>query len=129
VDNAQQPLSDRLAIDRTAMAAENTLMAWVRTSFSMIGFGFTIYKVLHTAADKGGMKLLRPHAPRNLGMALICLGTVSLIVAAIQYMKFKRKLTPEKKVSPWDLPFTVALLVALLGLSVMASVVFNFGPF
>jgi putative membrane protein len=38
--------SDILALDRTRMAAERTLMAWVRTALSMIGFGFTIYKFL-----------------------------------------------------------------------------------
>ena len=38
---------------RTIMAADRTLMAWVRTSLSMLSFGFTIYKVLDTAAKQG----------------------------------------------------------------------------
>lgn len=37
---------------RTIMAADRTLMAWLRTSLSMLSFGFTIYKVLDTAAQK-----------------------------------------------------------------------------
>ncbi len=129
MDDAQLKLSDRLAIDRTALAADRTLMAWVRTSFSMIGFGFTIYKFLHGAVEKGVAARMRPQGPRNLGLALVCLGTVSLIVASIHYLKFKRKLTPDKKVSPWDLTLIVALLVALLGLFVTASIVLNIGPF
>ena len=34
----------RLALSRTILAHDRTLMAWVRTSTSMISFGFTIYK-------------------------------------------------------------------------------------
>ena len=34
----------RLAVDRTALAHERTLMAWIRTAASLISFGFTIYK-------------------------------------------------------------------------------------
>jgi len=83
MDDAQPKLSDKLAINRTAMASERTLMAWVRTSFSMIGFGFTIYKFLHAAVEKGVAARMRPQGPRNLGLALVCLGTVSLVVASI----------------------------------------------
>ena len=36
---------------RTIMAADRTLMAWIRTSLSMLSFGFTIYKFLQ-AIDK-----------------------------------------------------------------------------
>lgn len=42
------PKPDRntlLAADRTRLAYERTLMAWVRTSTSLIAFGFTIYQL------------------------------------------------------------------------------------
>ena len=35
-----------LAVVQNLMAADRTLMAWVRTALSMISFGFTIYKVI-----------------------------------------------------------------------------------
>ena len=38
------PAATQLALDRTRLAHERTLMAWVRTSTSLISFGFTIYK-------------------------------------------------------------------------------------
>ena len=31
---------------RTRMSAERTLMSWVRTAISLIGFGFTIFQFL-----------------------------------------------------------------------------------
>lgn len=40
---AELKLVDILALDRNKLAAERTLMAWVRTALSLITFGFTIY--------------------------------------------------------------------------------------
>jgi uncharacterized membrane protein YidH (DUF202 family) len=36
------PTADEMARERTILAADRTLMAWIRTTLSMIGFGFTI---------------------------------------------------------------------------------------
>jgi len=33
---------DKLPVSRTMMAADRSLMAWIRTALSMISFGFTI---------------------------------------------------------------------------------------
>ena len=33
-----------LSVDRTRLAHERTLMAWVRTATSLLSFGFTIHK-------------------------------------------------------------------------------------
>jgi len=41
-----------LALLRTLNAAERTLMAWIRTAISMIGFGFTIYKFFQYQSEE-----------------------------------------------------------------------------
>ena len=46
------PSSNELAMERTWLAHERTLMAWVRTAASMISFGFTIYKFFQFEANK-----------------------------------------------------------------------------
>ena len=63
-------LVDMLALDRNKLAAERTLMAWVRTSLSMISFGFTIYKFLQAIDEQSTVPVLRPNAPRNVGLVL-----------------------------------------------------------
>jgi len=39
------------------MAADRSLMAWVRTGLSMISFGFTVYKLLQAAQANGAVLL------------------------------------------------------------------------
>jgi putative membrane protein len=122
-------LNDLLAIDRTRLAAERSLMAWVRTSLSMITFGFTIYKFLQFIRQQSTVPLPRPHAPRNLALALIGIGTLALIIAGIQHWKYVRKLSAVQPQKPWDLALIVACLLALLGLVMFGSVILNAGPF
>ena len=71
----------------TRMALERTLMAWARTSVSLIGFGFTIvqfFQRVQTSAAQSAPVLL-PDAPRNFGLALIGAGILGLLVSLWQY--------------------------------------------
>jgi putative membrane protein len=76
-----------LATTRTILAAARTLMASLRTTLSMIGFGFTIYKILRGLHEAGGIHLRRPEEPRRLGLFLVALGTGSLVVAVVEYVR------------------------------------------
>src|SRR5678816_802067 len=71
---------------RTRMSAERTLMSWLRTAVSMIGFGFTIVQFFEHFHEMAGVKIAaHPEAPRYLGMMLIGAGTIALLVAVWQY--------------------------------------------
>ena len=122
-------LNDLLAIDRTRMAAERNLMAWVRTSLSMIAFGFTLYKFLQVMQEQSTVPVLRPQAPRNVGLTLVGIGTFAIIVACVQHWNYVRKLRPDQPYKPWDLAFIVAILIGLLGVLIFASIVRTAGPF
>ncbi|WP_416244525.1 YidH family protein [Crocosphaera sp. XPORK-15E] len=54
-ETPKQPSNNELAADRTELAkyrsraaADRTLMAWIRTSLSLIGFGFGIPTIVRT---------------------------------------------------------------------------------
>jgi putative membrane protein len=62
------------------------MMAYMRTSVALIGFGFAIVQFLHT--DVPGAAAARfPNAPWYLGLALIFCG---VLVAVISVMDYRR---------------------------------------
>ena len=121
--------SQELALDRTRMASERTLQAWVRTALSMIAFGFTLYKFLQVMQAQSTAPVLRPQAPRNVGLTLVGIGTFAVAAACLQHWQYVRKLRPDKPYKPWDLAFIVAILIGLLGILIFASIVRTAGPF
>ena len=120
--------SDILALDRTRLAAERTLMAWVRTALSMISFGFTIYKFLQVLQEQSKLSVLRPQTPRDVGLTLIGIGTFAVVIASVQHWKYVKKLRPNQPYRPWDLTFIVACLIGFLGLAMIVSIIFRAGP-
>lgn len=73
---------------RTRLALERTLMAWVRTSVALIGFGFTIVQFFQRLGDMEGVApAARPQAPRHMGLALIGAGVLTLLISGWQYRR------------------------------------------
>jgi putative membrane protein len=73
------------------MALERTLLSWVRTAASLIGFGFAI--VHFFAAIEAAPEIApawKPGAARVLGTSLAIVGTVALALATIQYVLLVR---------------------------------------
>lgn len=110
---------------RTAMAAERTLLAWIRTSMAMISFGFTIGRLGDALSSSKVHLLGRDTDVVGLAYFLVVVGTVALIVAAIQYRRDMR-LFDGRQGKPLDVTFIVAILLGLLGLFAFADLVKRF---
>ena len=82
-----RPTSDsHFAWLRTKMSCDRTLMSWVRTAVSMVGFGFTIVQFFERFKGFEDVKAATySEAPRYLGMMLIAAGTVGLAISLWQY--------------------------------------------
>jgi putative membrane protein len=82
---------------RTRLAIERTLMSWMRTSVSLIGFGFTIVQFFQRLnGTEGVVPALRPEAPRQLGLALIGCGVLGLLISLAQYRRIVKYLWSEQ---------------------------------
>ena len=120
-----------LAVQRTAMAASRTMMAWVRTGTSLISFGFTIHKILQTAAaavSTSTMSRLHEHGARRLGLMLIFLGTASIVMGTVEYFTTARQLNEmsgEGQKVKWNLSLVIGAMVALLGLFLFITILAN----
>jgi putative membrane protein len=71
---------------RTRFSLERTMMAWLRTAVSLIGFGFAIVQFFERMQQlPGALPAYHPRAPQYLGLALISAGIVALIISLWQY--------------------------------------------
>ncbi len=110
---------------RVRMAAERTLLAWVRTGVAMMGFGFVVARFGWFLRE---FALREQEPPRGtgwslvLGIGLIGLGVLVNILAGIEHARFLKRHDSGLPYQPpaRSLGIAVAILLAMLGL-VMAA--------
>ena len=119
------PSSIELAVDRTRLAHDRTLMAWVRTAASLISFGFTIYKFFQYLRDKGELVEGRLFGPREFAMSMIGIGIIALVFATFMNRRDMKALRHYYREVPYSLATVVAGLVGLLGLVTFIAVFFR----
>jgi putative membrane protein len=117
---------------RVRLAAERTLLAWVRTGLSMMGFGFVVARFglfLRELAAAGTAVITHTHAPGLslwIGTALILMGVAVNVLAASQHatrLRFIKRGEPLPD-ERWPLGIVVAVLLGLLGAVMAACLVF-----
>lgn len=74
-----------LAKERNRAAEERTLMAWIRTSLALIGFGFGIERIVAAIHQTLGDAVSPLRLSRILGLSFVALGTVALLNAALDH--------------------------------------------
>ncbi len=129
-DEAQTTKLDfagELALKRTLLAHQRTLMAWIRTSASMISFGFTIYKFFEylTTAE-----LIRPahhlFGPRAFGTGMILVGVVALVLATAEYHHTVNEFQADYGLVLRSAVGKIAALTSVVGIGLLLIVLFRF---
>ena len=119
----------RFALVRTALSSERSLMAWIRTSVSLYTFGFSIATFAGYLQGRSGSVQLLPSI-RRLSLVFICLGILSLMLAAIEHVSRLRRMKelglPD--ISRNSLPMVASMLLLGIGLITLAGVVLNWSP-
>jgi putative membrane protein len=113
-----------LAARRTVMAADRSLMAWIRTALSMIGFGFTIYKLLQNF-EESGAHFRHLETPRIIGLFLTGLGVLSMVMGTVEYWQTLKDLRQLQRFRIWRPSFVIALIMSAMGAFLFVSIIYR----
>ena len=106
------------------LAAERTLLAWIRTGLAMMGFGFVVARfglfLRELPSSPGGSLAGSPHGSLWFGTSLVLIGVVVNLWAALHHSRFVHRL----RMGTWSPNYTsrsgiaVAIVLALAGVAI-----------
>jgi len=121
-------LANELAKERNRAAYDRTLMAWIRTAISLIGFGFAIAKsyeyIQMDEMEKTGRFIDQIHAPLWFGMSFILLGMLCILGGVMQYVKVVKQIQSGQFIfgEPRPLAKIVALILLVIGVFALITI-------
>ncbi|MCH9730546.1 MAG: DUF202 domain-containing protein [Actinomycetia bacterium] len=97
-------------------------MAWIRTSTSLIAFGFTIFKFFQylSTEDHHRQPVVSPWV---VGMLMILMGVAALALAWLQHRQEMKTLEAMIGPMPYSIAGVMAGLIACLGLVAFVVVI------
>lgn len=112
---------------RVNMAAERTLLAWIRTGLALMGFGFVAAKFGVFLREIAAMRTMSGLPQQSgmsayLGIALVILGVFATVAATLRHTAAMRRIGRDYGIKP---PIAhdaaaVAVLLSLIGLAMAA---------
>ena len=113
---------------RVYLAAERTLLAWIRTGLAMMGFGFVVARfglfLRELQGSHGGPPVRSPRGSLWFGTALVLMGVIVNLSAALQHARLVQRLrmgTWSPSASRWGIAAAIAL--AVVGVAVTTYLV------
>jgi putative membrane protein len=90
-------LINELAKERTRAAADRTLMAWIRTSLSLIGFGFGIPTIVKAIESTRISQHINPFRFSTLvGLAFISVGVFGMATALKEHRQIVKRIQSDR---------------------------------
>ena len=114
---------------RVPLAAERTLLAWIRTGLALMGFGFVLARydlIVHEmSAGRGTPAPSQDHLSHWAGVTLVVLGVVVNVLSTVQHAAYLRHLARGVPPRPraLSLATVLSLILATLGLALAAYLV------
>ncbi|HEX7474687.1 MAG TPA: DUF202 domain-containing protein [Dehalococcoidales bacterium] len=118
---------------RVRMANERTFLAWVRTSIAIMAFGFVVERFslfireVSSILDKSGNSIPPSHGyAAIIGIILVALGIVLGTLSFLRYRNAEKQIDNDSYRPSLKLDFLVAGSVLLVGILLIAYLVYNF---
>ena len=121
-------LANELAKERNRAAYDRTLMAWIRTAISLIGFGFAIAKsyeyIQKEEMETTGRFIDQIHAPLWFGMSFIVLGMVCILGGVLQHRGVMKQIQSDRFTynEPRPLAKIIALILLIIGVFALIAI-------
>lgn len=119
-NNPRKP--EQISRQREHQANERTFLAWLRTSISLIGFGFAIAR-FGLFLDQLGAAVADDSAPRSplisseaLGLCLVIFGIIVIVLAGLRYADVYRQIERASYYHNRSMIFLMTGIMILLGL-------------
>lgn len=110
---------------RIRLAAERTLLAWLRTSLALMGFGFVVAKsglLMEALSPADGVEntttLIFAHW---IGIGMVAAGAFATLISGIQHFHFLklRKGQSGFQTSPFSLSVILSFVMSVFGIAIM----------
>lgn len=114
---------------RVGLAAERTLLAWVRTGLALMGLGFIVAKFGIFLTEVAAIQQVptRPSTGMSLwiGGTLVVLGVLINVLATVQHIGLLRRLERGEPYQPriWSMSVVLTLLLSVMGIVMTAYLV------
>jgi putative membrane protein len=118
--------SDQLSVERTSLSHDRTLMSNVRTSTTLISFGFTIYKFFADLQQRG--EIANPNrllGTRHFGFLMVAIGVVCVVLSSLSHKQQMQSMQARYGVSVERLPLALAGVISLLGVLGLLAIIFR----
>jgi putative membrane protein len=107
---------------RVRLAAERTLLAWIRTGLALMGFGFVVARFglfLHELAEVEALPQRYGGWSLYFGTALVLVGVLVNVAAGFGHVRMMEKLNRGETVlnRRWSFSVVISLLLAAIGLA------------
>lgn len=97
-------------------------MAWIRTSLSLISFGFGIDQIVSTISKTVGNDINTVRLSRFLGLSFIGLGIFALLAAAFEHRQELQQIRRDPYIYTSGYPLGLIVATVLIGIGIVAFI-------